>query len=245
LVDADPAYLVVNRQGLEQKGYEVLTATDGGSALELAARSAPDLIVLAMVLQGIDGLAVLEALRAQERTRATPVIVLSSTTERRLVQRSRELGRWTTYPNSPSPPIRRRYLPPCPPGSVLVVFRRPPNREKGDSKDEQYAANNAGVTTDRGVDRRGFPRLVRVVPMLPERIAPRRQEGARRRKSTAPAQASGQWVTAPRVRCGTSATMKATPLAPPRPAPYSGLLQLDQIDHPQGYDGWNSARVRD
>jgi two-component system sensor histidine kinase ChiS len=53
LVDADPAYLVVNRQGLEQKGYEVLTATDGGSALELAARSAPDLIVLAMVLQGI------------------------------------------------------------------------------------------------------------------------------------------------------------------------------------------------
>jgi DNA-binding response OmpR family regulator len=92
LVDADPAYLVVNRQGLEQKGYEVLTATDGGSALELAARSAPDLIVLAMVLQGIDGLAVLEALRAQERTRATPVIVLSSTTERRLVQRSRELG---------------------------------------------------------------------------------------------------------------------------------------------------------
>jgi CheY-like chemotaxis protein len=40
----------------------------------------------------MDGLATLEALRVQERTRATPVIVLSSNTERRLVQRSRELG---------------------------------------------------------------------------------------------------------------------------------------------------------
>ena len=91
LVDADPAYLVPNRQRLEEEGYEVLTATDGSSALDLAARSAPDLIVLAIVLPGMDGLSTLEALRAQERTR-TPVIVLSSNTERRLVQRSRELG---------------------------------------------------------------------------------------------------------------------------------------------------------
>jgi two-component system alkaline phosphatase synthesis response regulator PhoP len=51
---------MVNRQGLEQEGYEVLTATDGGSALELAKSSAPDLIVLAMVLPGMDGLAALE-----------------------------------------------------------------------------------------------------------------------------------------------------------------------------------------
>ena len=91
LVDADPAYLVPNRQRLEEEGYEVLTVTDGSSAMDLAARSAPDLIVLAMVLPGMDGLSTLEALRAQERTR-TPVIVLSSNTERRLVQRSRELG---------------------------------------------------------------------------------------------------------------------------------------------------------
>ena len=68
------------------------TATDGGSALELAAGCAPDLVVLAMVLPGMDGLAVLETLRAEERTRTLPVIVLSSNTERRLVRRSRELG---------------------------------------------------------------------------------------------------------------------------------------------------------
>lgn len=92
LVDADPAYLAANRQRLELDGHEVHTATDGASALELAAGWAPDLVVLAMVLPGMDGLAVLEALRAHKDTNALPVIVLSSNTERRLVQRSRELG---------------------------------------------------------------------------------------------------------------------------------------------------------
>lgn len=92
LVDADPAYLVPNQQRLEQEGYEVHTATDGRSALASAARSAPDLIVLAMVLPGMDGMATLEALRAQEQTRTIPVIVLSSNTERRLVEGSRQLG---------------------------------------------------------------------------------------------------------------------------------------------------------
>jgi CheY-like chemotaxis protein len=92
LVDADPAYLVPNRQRLEQEGYEVYTATDGPSALALATRLGPDLIVLAMVLPGMDGMATLKGLRAQEQTRAIPVIVLSSNTERRLVEGSRELG---------------------------------------------------------------------------------------------------------------------------------------------------------
>src|SRR5205807_3163360 len=91
LVDADPEYLAANRQRLELDGHEVHTATDGASALELAAGWAPDLLVLAMVLPRIDGLAVLEKLRTQERTQALPVIVLSSNTERRLVGRSREL----------------------------------------------------------------------------------------------------------------------------------------------------------
>src|SRR5438094_2202283 len=91
LVDADPEYLAANRQRLELDGHEVHTATDGASALELAAGWAPDLLVLAMVLPRIDGLAVLETLRTQEGTQALPVIVLSSNTERRLVRRSREL----------------------------------------------------------------------------------------------------------------------------------------------------------
>lgn len=92
LVDAEPAYLLKCRSRLEQDGYEVLMATDSQAAIEFAMQLAPDLIVLAMVLPPTGGLAVLEALRAEERTRAVPVVVLSSNTERRLVERSRELG---------------------------------------------------------------------------------------------------------------------------------------------------------
>ncbi len=86
---------VIIKQCLDQNGCEVLTAADGGSALELAARSAPDLGVLAIVLRGMDGLTALEALRAKKRapghTRDRP---LSSNIERRLVERSRE---WVDY----------------------------------------------------------------------------------------------------------------------------------------------------
>lgn len=92
LVDAEPSYLLRCRSRLEQDGHEVLMATDCQSALDLATQMAPDLIILAMVLPPTGGLAVLEALRAEERTRAVPVVVLSSNTERRLVERSRELG---------------------------------------------------------------------------------------------------------------------------------------------------------
>ena len=92
LVDAEPSFLLRCRSRLEQDGHEVLMATDCQSALDLATQMAPDLIILAMVLPPTGGLAVLEALRAEERTRAVPVVVLSSNTERRLVERSRELG---------------------------------------------------------------------------------------------------------------------------------------------------------
>ena len=143
LVDADPAYLMVNRQGLEQEGYEVLTATDGGSALELAKSSAPDLIVLAMVLPGMDGLAALEVLRAQERTRATPVIVLSSNMERRLVERSRKLGAVDYLPKQ-----SKTTDPATLSGAVATWLRsrrvRPPEYSRqGGSQDEQNAAAKA------------------------------------------------------------------------------------------------------
>lgn len=49
LVDADPEYLAANRQRLESDGHEVHTASDGASALELAAGWASDLVVLGCV----------------------------------------------------------------------------------------------------------------------------------------------------------------------------------------------------
>ena len=60
---------------LRARGYEVATARDGETALEIAARVHPDVIVLDLGLPGIDGLDVLRAVRAWSEV---PVIVLSA-----------------------------------------------------------------------------------------------------------------------------------------------------------------------
>jgi DNA-binding response OmpR family regulator len=65
---------VVGRR-LEAAGYAVREAASGESALEAVRSRPPDLIVLDLVLGGMDGLAVLRAVRAGSRV---PVIMLTS-----------------------------------------------------------------------------------------------------------------------------------------------------------------------
>jgi two-component system alkaline phosphatase synthesis response regulator PhoP len=63
---------------LEQASYQVLTASDGISALELARSEQPDLILLDIMLPGIDGLEVCRRLRREERTAQVPIIMLTA-----------------------------------------------------------------------------------------------------------------------------------------------------------------------
>jgi two-component system, response regulator len=81
---------------------EVVVASDGVEALDylLGAgryagqepKAAPDLILLDLGLPRVGGLAVLRRLRAEERTRHIPVVVLTGTREERVVVSSHDLG---------------------------------------------------------------------------------------------------------------------------------------------------------
>lgn len=64
------------RYNLELEGYAVRLAEDGQEALELARETAPDLIILDLMLPGIDGYQVLRTLRS--RGDRTPVLILSA-----------------------------------------------------------------------------------------------------------------------------------------------------------------------
>lgn len=62
---------------LEDAGFEILLAADGEEALRAARASNPDVILLDQIMPKLDGKQVLHALRQDEATRETPVLVLS------------------------------------------------------------------------------------------------------------------------------------------------------------------------
>src|SRR5258708_30905473 len=77
---------------LELDGYQVEVAGDGEAALEMARSSAPDIIFLDLRLPKLDGLQVLETFRSDPTTQMVPVVILSSCSEKELVQRGAKLG---------------------------------------------------------------------------------------------------------------------------------------------------------
>jgi two-component system KDP operon response regulator KdpE len=74
VVDDEPQLLRALGTNLKARGYDVDLAATGESALTLAARKHPDLVILDLGLPGIDGVEVIRGLRGWTRV---PVIVLS------------------------------------------------------------------------------------------------------------------------------------------------------------------------
>lgn len=75
LVDDDIKIISVLRLYLHQGGFETVEAYNGATALDLARRLNPDLIVLDWMLPKVDGLSVLERLRARS---PVPVLMLTA-----------------------------------------------------------------------------------------------------------------------------------------------------------------------
>jgi CheY-like chemotaxis protein len=90
VVDDSPTIRAVLGKMLGQDGYAVQKAVDGESAIELAKNEQPELIFLDIVLPGINGFAVLRALRHDPLTQHIPIVMISGNqqaTEQFYVQR--------------------------------------------------------------------------------------------------------------------------------------------------------------
>jgi CheY-like chemotaxis protein len=92
VVDDEPDVLLLCRLNLQQRGHELLEAADGSTALEIARDRHPDVIVLDLMLPGISGYDVLEALQGDAKTTDIPVLVLTAKSLRADRERSHGLG---------------------------------------------------------------------------------------------------------------------------------------------------------
>jgi two-component system cell cycle response regulator DivK len=66
------------RDVLRASGHRTFEATTGERAVELATEHGPDLVLMDIQLPDIDGVEALGRLRADERTRAVPVLALTA-----------------------------------------------------------------------------------------------------------------------------------------------------------------------
>jgi DNA-binding response OmpR family regulator len=103
VADDDPDVRDVVVFKLEQSGYEVLAAEDGGVALELARSVMPDLLVLDVMMPRMTGLDVCRELRARESTASIPIILLTARAQEGDVERGFAWGAddYLTKPFSP------------------------------------------------------------------------------------------------------------------------------------------------
>ena len=81
LVDDDDAIRRLVRKVLEPNGYVVTGASSGKETLEKLLESKPDLILLDYVLPDMDGLVLLELIRARLVDSPTPIICLTGKTD--------------------------------------------------------------------------------------------------------------------------------------------------------------------
>jgi sigma-B regulation protein RsbU (phosphoserine phosphatase) len=78
IVDDSPVNLQVLMRTLDGTGHRILVATGGESAIEIAERARPDLILLDVMMPGVDGFEVCRAIKANPATNHMVVIFLSA-----------------------------------------------------------------------------------------------------------------------------------------------------------------------
>jgi DNA-binding response OmpR family regulator len=78
IVDDEPSIVISLEFLLKRAGLEVLVARDGEAGLALIREQHPDLVVLDVMMPKLDGFAVLEAVRGDPQTSATPVLMLTA-----------------------------------------------------------------------------------------------------------------------------------------------------------------------
>ena len=119
VVDDEPKIVKLTRDFLEKDGFRVISAADGPTALQVARREKPDLVVLDLMLPGMDGWEVCRVLRQESDL---PVIMLTARSEESDQVIGLELGAddYITKPFSPRTLVAR----------VRALLRRTQGRMK-------------------------------------------------------------------------------------------------------------------
>ena len=104
IADDDPVILRLLQVNLELEGYTVVTANNGQEAVDAAAESDPDLVILDIMMPRLDGYQACEKLKSDDATKHIPVIFLSAKAQQGDIDRGKAYGvaEYLTKPFDPS-----------------------------------------------------------------------------------------------------------------------------------------------
>lgn len=92
IVDDIPLNVLLIQKMLGKFKFNIITANDGQTALDTIAEQKVDLLLLDLMMPGIDGYGVIERLRADEKTKDLPIIILSALNSNDDVTKGFQLG---------------------------------------------------------------------------------------------------------------------------------------------------------
>jgi DNA-binding response OmpR family regulator len=92
VIDDEAPIRLLCRVNLEAEGMSVLEAGDGTTGLDTARSGQPEVILLDVMMPGLDGWGVAEALLEDERTAEIPIIFLTARAEFRDRARGLDIG---------------------------------------------------------------------------------------------------------------------------------------------------------
>jgi two-component system, OmpR family, alkaline phosphatase synthesis response regulator PhoP len=92
LVDDEPALLELIKIRLEANGYEIISASDGQQALDLARKEMPELIILDLMLPKVDGYQVCRLLKSDDKYKKIPILLFTACAQESDKESGREAG---------------------------------------------------------------------------------------------------------------------------------------------------------
>lgn len=92
LIDDDEALLTVFGTALQKADFQVTTASDGATGVEKAKNDTFDLILIDQILTDMRGNDIIKTLKAEEKMKDTPMMILSNFGQNELIQEAMNFG---------------------------------------------------------------------------------------------------------------------------------------------------------
>lgn len=91
-IEDDPLINKIYSTRLKADGHEVYTSENGEEGIKLAEEVLPDVVVLDVMMPRVDGFAVLEKLRANEKLKLKPILMYSNLNNEEEIKRAMQMG---------------------------------------------------------------------------------------------------------------------------------------------------------